>query len=213
MLDLYDAQIGEGNLVELIKACAPYIGEVQVADVPGRCEPGTGRSTIPALPRPYETLATLGPSASRHGLRSTANSHSNAFGRRSLSHARASQDAPEGRFRSQASRLPILDVIRGRFRSQVPKRSHSVDLTRMGLALPLETEGASPLLEVSLLGEQYVAGSTATNRSSRSIALLSFLAVHADAPYPRQRLAAIIWPDSTERQARTNLRRDLQRAP
>ena len=42
MLDIYHAQIGEGNLVELIKKCAPYIGEVQVADVPGRCEPGTG---------------------------------------------------------------------------------------------------------------------------------------------------------------------------
>jgi DNA-binding SARP family transcriptional activator/tetratricopeptide (TPR) repeat protein len=67
------------------------------------------------------------------------------------------------------------------------------------------------LLEVSLLGEQYVAGSTATGlgRSSRSIALLGFLAVHADAPQPRQRLAAIFWPDSTEQQARTNLRREL----
>jgi DNA-binding SARP family transcriptional activator/tetratricopeptide (TPR) repeat protein len=67
------------------------------------------------------------------------------------------------------------------------------------------------LLEVSLLGEQYVDGSTATNfaRSSRSIVLLSFLAVHADAPQPRQRLAATFWPDSTERQARTNLRREL----
>jgi DNA-binding SARP family transcriptional activator/tetratricopeptide (TPR) repeat protein len=67
------------------------------------------------------------------------------------------------------------------------------------------------LLEVTLLGEQYVAGSTATNlaRSSRSIALLAFLAVHADAPQTRQRLAAIFWPDSTERQARTNLRREL----
>lgn len=41
-LDLYHAQIGEGNLVELIRASAPYLGEVQVADVPGRCEPGTG---------------------------------------------------------------------------------------------------------------------------------------------------------------------------
>jgi DNA-binding SARP family transcriptional activator/tetratricopeptide (TPR) repeat protein len=67
------------------------------------------------------------------------------------------------------------------------------------------------LLEVALLGEQYVAGSTATNlaRSSRSIALLGFLAVHADAPQPRQRLAASFWPDSTEQQARTNLRREL----
>ena len=67
------------------------------------------------------------------------------------------------------------------------------------------------MLEVSLLGEQYVEGSTATNlaRSSRSIALLGFLAVHADAPQPRQRLAVTFWPDSTEPQARTNLRREL----
>ncbi|WP_243843114.1 MULTISPECIES: TIM barrel protein [unclassified Mumia] len=41
-LDLYHAQIGEGNLVELVRRAAPYVGEVQVADVPGRCEPGTG---------------------------------------------------------------------------------------------------------------------------------------------------------------------------
>ena len=41
-LDLYHAQIGEGNLAELIRRSAPYVGEVQVADVPGRCEPTTG---------------------------------------------------------------------------------------------------------------------------------------------------------------------------
>ncbi len=41
-LDLYHAQIGEGNLVQLVRDSAPWTGEVQVADVPGRCEPGTG---------------------------------------------------------------------------------------------------------------------------------------------------------------------------
>ncbi|NTJ44547.1 TIM barrel protein [Agrobacterium larrymoorei] len=41
-LDLYHAQIGEGNLIQLCEKCLPYIGEIQVADVPGRCEPGTG---------------------------------------------------------------------------------------------------------------------------------------------------------------------------
>jgi hydroxypyruvate isomerase len=41
-LDLYHAQIGEGNLIELVRQAFPWIGEVQVADVPGRCEPGTG---------------------------------------------------------------------------------------------------------------------------------------------------------------------------
>lgn len=42
MLDLYHAQIGEGNLIDLVDQCWDYIGEIQVADVPGRCEPGTG---------------------------------------------------------------------------------------------------------------------------------------------------------------------------
>lgn len=41
-LDLYHAQIGEGNLAELVERCLPWIGEIQVADVPGRMEPGTG---------------------------------------------------------------------------------------------------------------------------------------------------------------------------
>lgn len=49
MLDLYHAQIGEGNLVELIRRCGDAIGEVQVADVPGRCEPGTGEIFYPAI--------------------------------------------------------------------------------------------------------------------------------------------------------------------
>ncbi|ANW65877.1 hydroxypyruvate isomerase [Mycobacterium sp. djl-10] len=42
MLDLYHAQIGEGNLIELVRRAGAAIGEIQVADVPGRCEPGTG---------------------------------------------------------------------------------------------------------------------------------------------------------------------------
>ena len=49
MLDLYHAQIGEGNLVELVRRCGDAIGEIQVADVPGRCEPGTGEIHYPAV--------------------------------------------------------------------------------------------------------------------------------------------------------------------
>lgn len=51
MLDLYHAQIGEGNLIELLRAALPHIGEVQVADVPGRCEPGTGEINYSAVAR------------------------------------------------------------------------------------------------------------------------------------------------------------------
>jgi hydroxypyruvate isomerase len=57
MLDLYHAQIGEGNLTELIRRCGPAIGEIQVADVPGRCEPGTGEINFPAIAR---ALAEMG---------------------------------------------------------------------------------------------------------------------------------------------------------
>jgi hydroxypyruvate isomerase len=48
-LDLYHAQIGEGNLVELVEQALPLVGEIQVADVPGRCEPGTGEISYPAV--------------------------------------------------------------------------------------------------------------------------------------------------------------------
>lgn len=56
-LDLYHAQIGEGNLVELIARAAPHLGEVQVADVPGRCEPGTGEINWPFV---AQALADVG---------------------------------------------------------------------------------------------------------------------------------------------------------
>jgi hydroxypyruvate isomerase len=57
MLDLYHAQIGEGNLIELCRRAGPAIGEIQVADVPGRCEPGTGEISYPAVAR---ALAAMG---------------------------------------------------------------------------------------------------------------------------------------------------------
>ena len=58
-LDLYHAQIGEGNLIELLRRAhgLGLIGEVQVADVPGRQEPGTGEIAYPAIAR---ALADLG---------------------------------------------------------------------------------------------------------------------------------------------------------
>lgn len=57
MLDLYHLQIGEGNLIEFCRRALPQIGEIQVADVPGRCEPGTGEINYPAVAR---ALAELG---------------------------------------------------------------------------------------------------------------------------------------------------------
>jgi hydroxypyruvate isomerase len=71
-LDLYHAQIGEGNLIELIRRAAPYVGEVQVADVPGRCEPGTGEVAWPTIARAlaetgYDGVVALEAFASQPG--------------------------------------------------------------------------------------------------------------------------------------------------
>ena len=60
MLDLYHAQIGEGNLIELIRQAGPLIGEIQVADVPGRCEPGTGEVNWPAVARALDEMGYAG---------------------------------------------------------------------------------------------------------------------------------------------------------
>ena len=67
------------------------------------------------------------------------------------------------------------------------------------------------MLRVSLLGEQSITGAaTGTGvRSSRAVALVAFLAAHAGSPQPRQRIAGLFWPDSTDAQALTNLRREL----
>lgn len=60
MLDLYHAQIGEGNLIQLLRDALPHIGEVQVADVPGRCEPGTGEINYPAIAAELRALGYTG---------------------------------------------------------------------------------------------------------------------------------------------------------
>lgn len=60
MLDLYHAQIGEGNLIDLVRRAGPLIGEIQVADVPGRREPGTGEVNWPAVARALEDLGYTG---------------------------------------------------------------------------------------------------------------------------------------------------------
>ncbi len=70
------------------------------------------------------------------------------------------------------------------------------------------------MLHVSLLGEQSITGgggdgAASRTRSSRSVALVAFLVVHAGSPQPRQRIAGLFWPESTDAQALTNLRREL----
>ncbi len=70
----------------------------------------------------------------------------------------------------------------------------------------------STLLHVSLLGEQAITddrGGIVRARSARGVALVAFLAMHAGSPQARQRIAGLFWPESTDAQALTNLRREL----
>ncbi len=67
------------------------------------------------------------------------------------------------------------------------------------------------MLYLSLLGEQAISDGGASLRahSSRTAALVAFLVAHAGSPQPRQRIAGLFWPESTDAQALTNLRREL----
>ncbi|GHC59951.1 TIM barrel protein [Neogemmobacter tilapiae] len=60
-LDLYHTQIGEGDLIRWCEKCLPWIGEVQVADNPGRCEPGSGEINFHAIARALKTMGYTGP--------------------------------------------------------------------------------------------------------------------------------------------------------
>lgn len=60
-LDLYHTQIGEGDLIRWCERCLPWIGEVQVADNPGRCEPGTGEIDYASIARALHDRGYAGP--------------------------------------------------------------------------------------------------------------------------------------------------------
>ncbi|MFL5759921.1 MAG: ATP-binding protein [Thermomicrobiales bacterium] len=67
----------------------------------------------------------------------------------------------------------------------------------------------SPGLQIHLLGAFEMRQDAAvlpSLESARAESLLAYLLLHRGVPQPRQRLAFLLWPDSTEAQARTNLR-------
>ncbi len=62
-LDLYHTQIGEGDLVRWCEKCLPWIGEIQVADNPGRFEPGTGEINYAGVALALKAMGYKGPVA------------------------------------------------------------------------------------------------------------------------------------------------------
>ncbi|MCV6591212.1 MAG: hydroxypyruvate isomerase [Marinobacterium sp.] len=55
--DVYHMQIMEGNLIHTLEENLSKIGHIQIADVPGRHEPGTGEINFPNL---FKALDTMG---------------------------------------------------------------------------------------------------------------------------------------------------------
>ena len=69
-------------------------------------------------------------------------------------------------------------------------------------------------LALSLLGSFHVTlgGEPLTTfATDKARALLAYLAIEADHPHRRQSLAGLLWPESSESTARTNLRQTLYR--
>ena len=93
-LDLYHAQIGEGNLIELVRSTHHLVGEVQVADVPGRCEPGTGEIRYQAVARALAETGYDGVVALEAWASGTRRRHSTRSGRRSPSTQWKGGDSP-----------------------------------------------------------------------------------------------------------------------
>ena len=71
------------------------------------------------------------------------------------------------------------------------------------------TDSTSPRLNLRLLGAPLLRrgdGSSVPLESARAASLLAYLVLHRDQPHARRQLAFLLWPDSTEEQALTNLR-------
>ena len=60
LFDVYHAQITEGDLAHTIEASLPHIAHIQIADTPGRHEPGTGEIGFPYLFRLIDDLGYAG---------------------------------------------------------------------------------------------------------------------------------------------------------
>ena len=58
--DIYHAQIMEGDLARTIERYLPRIAHIQVADNPGRHEPGTGEIAYPFLFRHLDSIGYRG---------------------------------------------------------------------------------------------------------------------------------------------------------
>jgi DNA-binding SARP family transcriptional activator/tetratricopeptide (TPR) repeat protein len=108
----------------------------------------------------------------------------------------------------------LSSVLVGKQKLPEPSNGCRIDGTEMGtLLLQPDTRfimSMTPSLRIHLLGEfrLFVADQPMlTIDRPRQQALLAYLLLHRHAPQPRQQVAFCFWPDSSEAQAYTNLRK------
>lgn len=94
--------------------------------------------------------------------------------------------------------MPTLQTLRSLVKAWLKDYSSS-----RAMSLPLHIKLFGELLIT--YGDRPIASIS----TARSQALLSYLVLHRHTPQPRQRLAFHLWTDSTDTQARTNLRKEL----
>lgn len=124
----------------------------------------------------------------------------------------ASLPAPSAREREEA---PSDGHAGSRFRQETPRVSRTFTRYRKHVRHvdPVPTAVANRLLDISLLGSFRLCrdGLAEALGSGRLQALVGLMALHPDGELPRARVAALLWPESDETQARTNLRKLVAR--
>ena len=89
-----------------------------------------------------------------------------------------------------------------------------VSLSAAAVSLPVDVHPSVPALHIHLLGDfRLISGETPVTSVDvpRLQSLLAYLAMHHTAPQPRSHLAYLMWPESTDAQALTNLRNAIHR--
>jgi serine/threonine protein kinase/predicted ATPase len=122
------------------------------------------------------------------------------------------RDEPPALTLEKGTPADVSAVITRCLRKLPADRFQTISEVRRALETATIAKPTEPALRISLFGNLRItlAGSPveAVN-TNRLQSLIAYLILHGDMPQPRERLAFMLWPASSESQARTNLRQLL----
>ena len=123
------------------------------------------------------------------------------------------QDLGEHKFKDVNQLVRLFQVTTPDLQSDFPPlRTHWVGKVSAEAPRRYKTEMKFPILQAKLFGGFSLIYDNRTAmgvKSPRLQSLLAFLILHADSPQSRQQVAFLFWPDTSETQARNNLRQFL----